>query len=64
MVVPDRLVPEVEFSSGRGVVANFGDTDHTLPDDTLVRRRVSMGFRATPAGRAYAAPPCPNVFAD
>ncbi|MEI6238984.1 MAG: glycoside hydrolase [Planctomycetia bacterium] len=63
-VTTDRLVQETEFSSGRGVVVNFGDTDQTLSDGQLVRRRDYVSFHTTPAGRAYAPPPCPNVFAD
>jgi hypothetical protein len=29
-VTPDRQVQESEFSSGKGVVVNFGDEPHTL----------------------------------
>ena len=63
-ITPDRLVQETEFSSGRGVVANFGDADHTLPDGQIVKRRDFTSFRITPAGRVYSPPPCPNVFAN
>ena len=63
-LTPDRLVQESEFSSGRGVVVNFGDADHTLPDGQIVKRRDYVSFRTTPTGRTYELPPCPNVFTD
>jgi len=50
-VTPDRLLQETEFSSGRGVVVNFGDTDQTLLDGQLVPRRNYVRFvRRLPAG--------------
>ena len=50
--------------AGRGVVVNFGDTDHTLPDGTIVKRRDYTRFRATPTGLVHTPPPCSNVFAE
>lgn len=63
-VTPDRLVQETEFSSGRGVVVNFGDAAYTLPDGQTVKARDYVTFRKTASGRVYSPPPCPNVFAD
>ncbi len=61
-VTPDRLVQETEFSGGRGVVVNFGDTPFTLTDGRLIRPRDYVTYRATAAGRQYTPAPCPNVF--
>jgi hypothetical protein len=61
-VTPDRVVQETEFSSGRGVVANFGDADFKLADGQVVKARDYVTFRKTGDNRAYSAPPCPNVF--
>jgi hypothetical protein len=61
-VTPDRVVQETEFSSGRGVVANFGDEDFKLADGQVVKARDYVTFRKTGDNRAYSAPPCPNVF--
>jgi len=58
----DHSVQETEFSSGRGVVVNFGDTDFKLPDEQVVRARDYLAFRKTETGRAYQPPSCPNVF--
>jgi hypothetical protein len=59
----DHSVQETEFSSGRGVVVNFGDSDLKLPDGQVVRARDYLTFRKMETGRAYHPPSCPNVFA-
>jgi hypothetical protein len=59
----DHSVQEAEFSSGRGVVVNFGDSDLKLPDGQVVRARDYLTFRKMETGRAYHPPSCPNVFA-
>ncbi|MEI7781376.1 MAG: glycoside hydrolase [Planctomycetota bacterium] len=64
-VTPDRLVQETEFSSGRGVVVNFGTAAHTLADGQVVKPRDYVMFTKAPDGRrTYTLPPCPNVFAE
>lgn len=62
-VTADRLVQESEFSGGRGVVVNFGDTPFTLPDGQMVNARDYVSFRVAAGRREYSPPPCPNVFA-
>ena len=59
----DRTVQESQFSSGRGVVVNFGGKGFTTPDGQVVKARDFVMFRDTKSGRAYQTPPCPNVFA-
>lgn len=63
-VTEDRQVQESEFSSGKGVVVNFGESPHTLPDGQTVKARDYVIFRAVNGGRIYSMPACPNVFAD
>ncbi|MCX7414367.1 MAG: hypothetical protein NTW36_13140 [Planctomycetia bacterium] len=64
-VTVDREVQETEFSSGRGVVVNFSDEPHTLPDGQVVKARDYVSFtKATDGRRTYTPPPCPNVFAE
>jgi hypothetical protein len=63
-VTPDRLVQETEFSSGRGVVVNFGSTPFHLPGGQVVQARDYVTFLKSGAGeRSYSAAPCANVFA-
>jgi hypothetical protein len=62
-VTADRLVQESEFSGGRGVVVNFGDTAFALPDGQMVKARDYVSFRVAAGRREYSPPPCPNVFA-
>jgi arylsulfatase A-like enzyme len=61
-VTEDRLVQESEFSSGRGVVVNFGDTNFTLPDGTIVKAREYQTYRITAGRRDYVKPQTTNVF--
>lgn len=63
-VTPDRAVQETEFSGGKGVVVNFGDQPHTLPDGQVVRPRDYVMFTVTDGRRTYALPTCPNVFVE
>ena len=63
-VTPDRQVQESEFSSGKGVVVNFGDETHTLPDGQVVKARDYVIFTVADGRRTYTPPPCPNVFAE
>jgi hypothetical protein len=64
-VTADREVQETEFSSGRGVVVNFSDEPHTLPDGQVVKARDYVSFTKNADGRrTYAPPLCPNVFAE
>ena len=58
----DRLIQETQFSSGRGVVVNFGKNDHTLADGRVVKGRDYMRFRRTGTAREYEAPLGRNVF--
>jgi hypothetical protein len=63
-VTADRQVQETEFSSGKGVVVNFGDAPQTLADGQVVKARDYISFTLNEGRRTYAQPPCPNVFAD
>jgi hypothetical protein len=58
----DRTVQETEFSSGRGVVVNFGDKPYSLSDHHTVQARDYLTFEFTNAGRNYLPPAPPNVF--
>jgi hypothetical protein len=58
-------VQETEFSSGRGVVVNFRDQPHTLPDGQVVKARDYVSFtKAADGRRTYTPPLCRNVFAE
>lgn len=63
-VTSDRAVQETEFSSGKGVVVNFGDEPHTLTDGQVVKPRDYVTFTLSDGRRTYASPPCPNVFVE
>lgn len=58
----DRSVQESEFSSGRGVVVNFGDADFQVPGGPLVKAKEYFIFSAQNGTRKWEAPPCGNVF--
>ncbi|MEK0446344.1 MAG: hypothetical protein RLZZ399_1665 [Verrucomicrobiota bacterium] len=63
-VTSDRLVQETEFSSGRGVVVNFGSDSFRLPGGQEVKGRDYVTFLKAGTGeRIYSAAPCANVFA-
>jgi hypothetical protein len=63
-VTADRSVQETEFSSGRGVIVNFGDTDFTLPDGTIVKAREYLTYRITEGRREFVKPKTTNVFSS
>jgi hypothetical protein len=63
-LTPDRLVQESEFSSGQGVVVNFGTTPFALADGTRIGGRDYVRFETEGGTRRYQPAPCPNVFAD
>ena len=63
-VTPDRLVQESEFSSGKGVLVNFGDTPHTLPDGAVLKARDYLQFESVRGQRVYTPPSGPNVYAE
>jgi hypothetical protein len=63
-VTADRRVQETEFSSGKGVVVNFGDTPHVLPDGTGIKARDYLRFESVNGRREYVPPPGPNVYSE
>ncbi len=60
----DRTVQESEFSSGKGVVVNFGDKDFTTPDGQVVKARECAAFQTQGTMRKWMTSPCANVFAE
>ncbi len=60
-VTLDKFVQETEFSSGKGVIVNFGDKDFVTQEGQAVP---SMDYRIFTTGpqRVYTMPPCKNVF--
>lgn len=61
----DRTVQESVFSSGQGVVVNFGERDYELSGGVTVKAREYVKFHQTAqGGRTYQAPVCRNVFAE
>ncbi len=59
----DHSVQETEFSSGKGVIVNFGAMEYALPEKQVIKAHDYLTFRKTDAGRSYQRPPCPNGFA-
>jgi len=60
----DRTMQETEFSSGKGVVVNFGEKDFTTSDGQVVKARDYICFHKSGATRAYRPPSSRNVFVE
>ena len=63
-LTPDRAVQETEFSSGRGVVVNFGDQAFTTQDGHVVKPRDYLVFQVSGITRKWMTPQSANVFAE
>jgi hypothetical protein len=59
-VTRDHLVQETRFSSGVGVVVNFGDTPHRMPDGETIPPGSYRTFTGNDT-RRYEAPPVPEM---
>ncbi len=60
----DRLVQESEFSSGRGVVVNFGDVAFPVRGGPHVKAGEYVSFTVQNGKRSWEVPACANVFGD
>jgi hypothetical protein len=58
-VTPDHLVQETQFSSGAGVVVNFGPSPHRMIDGETIPPRSYRTYSGDP--RHYEAPPVPEM---
>jgi hypothetical protein len=50
-VTHDRLVQETEFSSGHGVIVNFGTQPHAIPDGPVLPSQAYVTFRFAAVGQ-------------
>ena len=58
-VTPDHLVQETQFSSGAGVVVNFGSSPHRMIDGETIPPQSYCTYTGDP--RRYEAPPVPEM---